>query len=178
MKRFLKIIFYGVALNYVGFLLIHKIYWSQVVKKENVGFLDVKHLYNDAKENYEGNDDNDSSYHNQYYAESSKTREKDSWKENLNSDIRSKYDNDTKREYELEERHHQGENITDQHEQQDTNFNAVKNAHCHEDTRQEKSHNLRDNDLGLNTKTVKLTQKVWAPTYYFSQFFENCIKIL
>ena len=129
MKWFLKIIFYGVALNYVGFLFIHKIYWSQVVKKENVGILDVKNLYNDAKENYDGDDDNDSDYHTHYYAESSKTREKDGWKENLNNDMRSKDDNDTKRENELEEKkHHQGENSTDQHEPQDTNFNVVKNV--------------------------------------------------
>ena len=157
MKRFLKIVFYGIALNYVGFLLIHKIYWSQAVKKENVGFVDVKHLYNDEKENYEGDDDNDSDYHNQYYAESSKASEKDGWKENLNNDMRSKDDNDTKRENELEERHHQGENSTDQ---QDTNFNVVKNVSRYEDTRLEKSHNLRDNDLGLNTtdEKVKLYQ--------------------
>ena len=122
-------------------------------KKENVGIVDVKHLYSDTKENYE---DNDSNYHNHYYAESSKTREKDGWEDNLNNDTKSNYENDAKRGNELEEKHHPGKNNTAQHEQQDTNFNAVKNVHQYEDKRLEESHNFRDNNLGLNTMDEKV----------------------
>ena len=69
MNRFLKIIFYGIALNYIGFLLMHKISFQLDEEKENLHkhdeeleeyVLEGTIKQNDLKQN--DSDDNDTDY--------------------------------------------------------------------------------------------------------------------
>ena len=150
MRRCLKIIFYGITLNYVLFLTLQKVYWLQGVTKQNVENLNVKHLHESGEKTLRQIDDNVDHYDDNYYA-NSKTKEKDILIV-LTSSHRPNDENGAKRENELERRRLREENETEQDEKQDTTVNV------NEDNKIEKS---KDN-LGLNVTDEKVMVHQWV----------------